>query len=211
MPTVNRSAAIWCYPLIFLLLSVSSQSQASRPAQANPATAGKFSDVTNSLGIHFQYQAEHTSKKYLLETMGPGVALFGYTITMASSDIFLVNGAPITAPMPKDAIPQKTGPEYWNRLYHQEPDGPFKECYPTCRRSGCPNGMGAQAVGRLRQRTGMNLLHAAYGGFYLETVLRCDNGECTVSVVVIERLYPYRCACWVALPMCRLATAWALL
>ncbi len=36
---------------------------------------GKFEDVTEKIGIHFQHQASPTSKKYLLETMGSGVAL----------------------------------------------------------------------------------------------------------------------------------------
>src|SRR5271168_1379643 len=78
---------------------------------------GKFSDVTSALGVHFEYRASHTEKKYLLETMGPGVALFDYD-NDGRLDIFLVNGAPLNESMAKDSIPQKTGPEYWNRLYH---------------------------------------------------------------------------------------------
>jgi len=53
--------------------------------------------------------ASHTSKKYLIETMGPSVALFDYD---GRVDIFVVNGAPLADPMPKGAIPQKTGPKY---------------------------------------------------------------------------------------------------
>src|ERR1035438_1653526 len=37
---------------------------------------GKFVDVTASSGIQFRHQAPHTSRKYLIETMGSGVALF---------------------------------------------------------------------------------------------------------------------------------------
>jgi hypothetical protein len=39
-------------------------------------TPGKFTDVTSALGVHFQNVSTHTSKKYLPETMGAGVALF---------------------------------------------------------------------------------------------------------------------------------------
>src|SRR6266404_760199 len=37
-----------------------------------------FVDVTSSRAVHFQYLASHTSRKYLPETMGAGVALFDY-------------------------------------------------------------------------------------------------------------------------------------
>jgi hypothetical protein len=32
--------------------------------------AAIFTDVTSELGLHFQYVASHTSRKYLIETMG---------------------------------------------------------------------------------------------------------------------------------------------
>ncbi|MGB3631450.1 MAG: hypothetical protein WBA18_18230, partial [Terracidiphilus sp.] len=41
-----------------------------------PPVAGRFIDATERLGIHFRQQASPTAKKYLLETMGSGVALF---------------------------------------------------------------------------------------------------------------------------------------
>jgi hypothetical protein len=47
---------------------------------ATPVQAGStletanFVDVTSALGITFEYVASHTSKKYLIETMGSGVA-----------------------------------------------------------------------------------------------------------------------------------------
>ena len=85
---------------------------------------GSFRDVTSELGIDFRYLSSHTPKKYLLETMGTGVALFDFD-NDGRLDIFLVNGAPLTDAMQKTAIPQKTGPEYWNRLYRQKADGKF--------------------------------------------------------------------------------------
>ncbi|MFZ0796841.1 MAG: CRTAC1 family protein, partial [Terriglobales bacterium] len=37
------------------------------------------------------------------------------------------NGARIDDPMPFGAMPRKDGPQYWNRLYHQKPDGTFED------------------------------------------------------------------------------------
>jgi len=39
---------------------------------------GKFAEVASTLGMNFEYVASHTSRKYLIETMGSGVALFDY-------------------------------------------------------------------------------------------------------------------------------------
>src|SRR5437879_5195938 len=72
--------------------------QKSEPVHAVAYPPGKFVDVTPSSGINFQYQASHTTKKYLLETMGPGVALFDYD-NDGRLDIFVVNCAPLSDPM----------------------------------------------------------------------------------------------------------------
>ena len=65
-------------------------------------------------------------KKYLIETMGSGVALFDYD-NDGRLDLFLVNGAHLSDPTPNGTFPQKTGPEKWNRLYHQKTDGTFED------------------------------------------------------------------------------------
>jgi hypothetical protein len=87
---------------------------------------GHFIDATRKLGVQFRQQASPTAKKYLLETMGSGVALFDYD-NDGHLDIFLANGAPIDDPTPKGTIPKKTERKYWNRLYHQKPDGTFED------------------------------------------------------------------------------------
>jgi hypothetical protein len=58
-----------------------------------------FTDTT-SMGFKFEYIASHTSKKYLIETMGSGVALFDYD-NDGRPDIYAVNGAPLNDPTPK--------------------------------------------------------------------------------------------------------------
>src|SRR6267154_358668 len=88
--------------------------------------AGRFVDITTKSDVSFVGQASHTSKKYLLETMGSGVALFDYD-NDGLLDIFFVNGAGLADPTPKGTIPQKTAPKYWNRLYHNNGDGTFTD------------------------------------------------------------------------------------
>ena len=118
--------------------------------------------MTASSGVRFDYQASHTSKKYLLETMGSGVALFDYD-NDGRLDLFVVNGAPIADPTPKGAIPQKAGPEYWNRLYHQKPDGTFEDVTEKAGLQGAGYGMGV-AVGDYDNDGYEDLYVTAYGG-----------------------------------------------
>lgn len=100
-----------------------------------------FTDVTSQLGISFKHEASPTSQKYLVETMGAGVALFDCD-NDGRLDIFLVNGAPIQDPMPKGSLPKKDGPRYWNRLYHQKADGKFEDITEASGLAGTGYGMG---------------------------------------------------------------------
>ena len=138
-----------------------------------------FVDVTSRLGINFQYRSSHTSRKYLLETMGAGVALFDYD-NDGRLDIFLVNGAPLGDPTPKWTIPQKTGPEYWNRLYHQEPDGTFEDVTARAGLQGVGYGMGV-AVGDYDNDGFEDLYVTAYGG----NRLYHNNGNGTFTDVTL--------------------------
>jgi len=52
-------------------------------------------------------------------------------------DLFLVNGAPFAEPTPKETIQQKTGPKFWNRLYHQKRDGAFEDVKEKGGPAGC--------------------------------------------------------------------------
>lgn len=140
-------------------------------------TPGNFVDVTQASGVEFQYQSSHTSKKYLIETMGSGVALFDYD-NDGRLDLFLVNGAPLTDPMPKGAIPRKTGPRYWNRLYHQKPDGTFEDVTEKAGLQGVGYGMGV-AVGDYDNDGFEDLYVTAYGG----NKLYHNNGNGTFTDV----------------------------
>jgi hypothetical protein len=135
-------------------------------AQDVPAAAGvvpaNFVEVTEKAGVHFLHQAPHTSRKYLIETMGSGVALFDYD-NDGRLDLFLVNGAPFADPTPKGSVPHKTGPEYWNRLFHQKPDGTFEDVTEHAGVAGEGYGMGA-AVGDYDNDGNEDLFVTAYGG-----------------------------------------------
>ncbi len=98
----------------------------SSGANATDLVPAKFVDVSAKVGVNFVHQAPHSSRKYLLETMGSGVALFDYD-NDGRLDLYLVNGAPFGDVVPKGTIPQKTDPKYWNRLYHQKADGTFED------------------------------------------------------------------------------------
>ena len=151
---------------------------ATTPVQAGftPEVA-KFTDVTSALGLSFEYVASHTSKKYLIETMGSGVALFDYD-NDGRLDIFVVNGAPLGDPTPKGAIPQKTGPRDWNRLYHQKSDGTFEDVTEKAGLQGAGYGMGV-AVGDYDNDGFEDLYVTAYGG----NKLYHNNGDGTFTDV----------------------------
>ena len=138
---------------------------------------GNLIDVTDSSGIDFAYIASHTPKKYLLETMGAGVALFDYD-NDGRLDLFLVNGAPIRESMQKGEIPQKSGPKYWNRLYHQRQDGTFEDVTEKAGLQGAGYGMGV-AVGDYDNDGYEDLFVTAYGG----NRLYHNNGDGTFTDV----------------------------
>jgi len=137
----------------------------------------QFVDIAEKCGIHFQGAASHTSKKYLLETMGSGVALFDYD-NDGRLDIFAVNGTLLADPTPKGTIPQKDGPFSWNRLYHQRPDGTFEDVTEKAGLQGAGYGMGV-AVGDYDNDGYEDLYVTAYGG----NKLYHNNGDGTFSDV----------------------------
>jgi len=145
----------------FVVLPIVVCQQRSTVVPAQPVQP-KFTEITAALGVRFQYRASHTSRKYLIETMGSGVALFDYD-NDGRLDIFAVNGALLNDPTPRGSTPQKTGPEYWNRLFHQKPDGTFEDVTEKAGLQGVGYGMGV-AVGDYDNDGYEDLYVTAYGG-----------------------------------------------
>jgi hypothetical protein len=164
------TGTVLCF--FWLTTGVFSAAQTQPSANSNPAasatlpqpvsTPGHFVDITAKSQVVFNGQASHTSKKYLLETMGSGVALFDYD-NDGLLDIFFVNGAPLVDPTAKGSIPQKTSPKYWNRLFHQKKDGTFEDVTEKAGLQGVGYGMGV-AVGDYDNDGYEDLYVTAYGG-----------------------------------------------
>ena len=109
--------------------------------------------------------------------MGAGVALFDYD-NDGRLDIFLVNGAPLSDPTRKGTVPQKTDSRFWNRLYHQKPDGTFEDVTEMAGLQGTGYGMGV-AIGDYDNDGFQDLYVTAYGG----NKLYHNNGDGTFSDV----------------------------
>ena len=169
--TISRGLFLLSLPLFAAAMLLS---QTSNPT---PAVQPGFSDVTSALGIHFQHVASHTSRKYLIETMGSGVALFDYD-NDGRLDIFAVNGAPLRDPTPKGTIPQKAGPEHWNRLFHQRQDGSFEDVTEKAGLQGMGYGMGV-AIGDYDNDGNEDLYVTGYGS----NKLYHNNGDGTFTDV----------------------------
>jgi len=125
----------------------------------------RFADVTKASGVSFTHRNSATSNKYLVETMGGGVALLDYD-NDGRLDIFLTNGAKIEDPMPPGKLPDKSDPAYWNRLYHQNADGTFVDVTEKAHLTGMPQnryGMGI-AVGDYDNDGFDDLYVTNYGG-----------------------------------------------
>jgi hypothetical protein len=161
---VLMSAGCWC--------GLAGQQSGQVPAD--------FEDVTAKVGVNFVHQAPHSSRKYLLETMGSGVALFDYD-NDGRLDLYLVNGAPFGDYVPKGTIPQKTGPQYWNRLYHQKPDGTFEDVTEKAGLEGVGYGMGV-AVGDYDNDGYEDLFVTSLGGNHLYH----NNGNGTFTDVTAK-------------------------
>jgi enediyne biosynthesis protein E4 len=171
---------------VLLLSCTAVLSPSHAPGQvrsANPSPSphlpipGMFVDVTQKAGIHFKQEASKTSKKYLLETMGSGVAVFDYD-NDDRLDIFFANGARIDDPMPKGAIPQKDGEKYWNRMYHQKRDGTFEDVTVKAGLAGTGYSTGV-AVGDYDNDGFDDLFVAGYG----HSSLYHNNGNGTFTDV----------------------------
>jgi hypothetical protein len=147
---------------------------------ATPAPDVQFTDITQSSKVDFTHESSATSNKYLVETMGGGVALLDYD-NDGRLDIFFTNGARIDDPMPDGKAPDKSDPKFWNRLYHQNADGTFTDVTERAGLTGMPQnlyGMGV-AVGDYDNDGFEDIYVTGYGG----NTLYHNNGNGTFTDV----------------------------
>lgn len=175
-----RSVTVCCAMLSIIAMGAFAQTGARATAPTSEGQPGKFVDITQAVGIHFLHQAPHTSKKYLIETMGSGVGLFDCD-NDGRLDIFLVNGAPFSDPTLKGTIPQKTGPDSWNRMYRQKKDGTFEDVTEKAGLQGVGYGMGV-AIADYDNDGYEDIYVTGYGGNHLYH----NNGNCTFTDVTVK-------------------------
>ena len=140
----------------------------------------QFKDITAQSHVDFTQENSATSNKYLIETMGGGVALFDYD-NDGRLDIFFTNGALLSDPMPEGKLPDKSGKKFWNRLYHQNADGTFTDVTERAGLTGVQQGyynMGA-AVGDYDNDGFEDLYVTGFGG----NILYHNNGDGTFTDV----------------------------
>ncbi len=150
-----RHPAVWILPCVAALLF---------PA-AGAESDVRFTDQTKASGIDFLHQSSATTNKYLIETMGGGVALVDYD-NDGRLDVFFTNGAKLEDPMPPGKQPDKSDPKYWNRLFHQKPGGVFEDVTEKAGLTGMPQnyyGMGV-ASGDYDNDGFVDLYVTNYGG-----------------------------------------------
>ena len=109
---MNKLLAAWAGLAVVLFLAALTETGA--PANSPGVT---FRDVTQQAGIHFVHNNGAFGKKYLPETLGPGVAFIDYD-NDGWPDIFLVNGMD----WPGHASKHSTA-----KLYHNNHDGTFTD------------------------------------------------------------------------------------
>jgi hypothetical protein len=147
------------------------------------AAAAPIFEVKPLRGIDFLLQNSPTPRKFLIETMPGGVALFDFN-NDGLLDIFLMNGGRITEGLHVPENFERSDPRYWNRLYRQNRDGSFLDVTQAAGLANAGNGnygMGV-AVGDYDNDGNADLYVTSYG----KNVLYHNNGDGTFTDVTAK-------------------------
>jgi len=149
----------------------------TRPASRLTTISTRFAEVQDTAGLRFQFRNSATPNKYLIETMGGGVAILDYDQD-GWPDVFFVNGARLKSPQPDSEPPDKSAPEFWNRLFRNNRDGTFTDVTEKAGVKGIGYGMGV-AVGDYDNDGYPDLFVTNFG----KCILYHNNGDGTFSDV----------------------------
>jgi enediyne biosynthesis protein E4 len=155
----------WFATMVVLWLAAFLVGQARIGATPETSTV-QFRDVTQPSGIRFVHNNGAFGKKFLPETMGPGVAFIDYD-NDGWPDIFLVNGMDWPGHIQKHSTP---------KLYHNNHDGTFTDVTHKAGLDVEMYGMGV-AVGDYDNDGYDDLFVTAYG----QSRLFHNNGNGTFS------------------------------
>jgi tetratricopeptide (TPR) repeat protein len=163
---------------LLLLLAFCVYLGISRAQTGSRESAGRavYREVSQAARVNFQFHNSPTPNKYLIETMGGGVAIFDYDHD-GWADIFFVNGAALKN-APADGEPEKSGPEFWNRLFRNNRDGTFTDVTLRAGVRGTGYSMGV-ATGDYNNDGYTDLLVTNYGN----CILYRNNGDGTFADV----------------------------
>jgi enediyne biosynthesis protein E4 len=116
-----------------------SQQKASQQSHTavQPKPQIHFNNIIDGSRIDFRLRNSVSPKRYSIETMGGGVAVFDYN-NDGLLDIFFTNGAEIPSL-------EKTSPDYYNRLYRNNGDGTFTDVTEKAGLQGIGYSMGVAA------------------------------------------------------------------
>jgi hypothetical protein len=143
------------------------------------AAQGPVMQLARIPGLDFTLRNSPTRQKYIIETMGGGVALLDYDGD-GLLDIFLVNGGKLDESLKPPANFSRAAPAYWNRLYRQNRDGSFTDVTLAAGLSKAGNsyGMGV-AVADYNNDGFPDLYVTNYG----HNILYKNNGNATFTDV----------------------------
>jgi hypothetical protein len=130
--------ALWASALGLWLVAAAAPHPASAPFPGPRVAPIQFRNIASSSGVHFILNNSATPHKYQIEPMVAGVAVFDYN-NDGLPDLYFVNGARIPEL-------QKTGPEFYNRLYRNNGDGTFTDVTEQAGVKGDGYSMGVAAA-----------------------------------------------------------------
>lgn len=152
------------YVVLFLIGPESGKTQKPIPIHENV----KFTDITKEVGIQFREENGESGKKYFIEPLGRGLALFDYD-NDDDLDLYLVNGCNL--PIAISSPPQ-------TNIFYRNDDGKFVDITSTASVGDTGYGLGCCA-GDYNNDGHADLYVTNYG----PNILYKNNGDGTFSDV----------------------------